>query len=173
MDLGPGLRAGGGFAALDPSQPATLARIDTRAPDRDRTGTVIVEHYDASLSIDALRAGDLTLSGLVGLRATTADFADQGAGPNRPTPSLDSTPVAGAGLRYRLGRDWSLEGSAVFASPRADTDLLEVGLGSRWRLSTSTDLSIEYRFLRNRFDAEPFSGEVYRESVLIELRIGF
>lgn len=173
MQLDEGLRLEGGFALIDPRNPASLSGFSKRSGVLENGGGVTVEHYDVSMDFEAARIGPLRLSAITGIRMTTADLRETGAGPSRPFPAMDSVPVAGGAVRWVMDEGWTLEGSAVARSARADSSLLELGVGSRWRVSASADLSIEYRFVRNRFEAEPFGGELRRDGLTVELRLGF
>jgi len=173
MQLDEGVRLEGGFALIDPQNPASLSGFSKRSGVLGSDGGVTVEHYDASVDVEAARIGPLRLAGIAGIRMTTADLRETGAGPNRPFPAMESVPVAGGAVRWVMAEGWTLEGSAVSRSVQADSSLMELGMGSRWRVSAAADLSIEYRFVRNRFEAEPFGGELRRDGLTVELRLGF
>ncbi len=172
IDLARGLRLEGVYTSFDTLGDATLGRIQVRSPQAGQRGPAGgVDVLEARLHLEAARVGPLTLDLLGGVRATTMDYLPAYT-PEVVPLNIEPEPIVGASLRWDVVRRLSIVGAAV-ASATNPEGLADLTVDARWRLSNSAELSVGYQLMRGTFEQQNISGDVKRDTVVVQLKLSF
>ena len=175
-----GIRIGGTYTGLNPDSARPLGSPETR-DFVSTTGTGIeraslVDIFSATGAIEVFRSGPFTFSALGGVQGVSIDQPSR----SDAMPPLTMTPVAGAGAELRLARGLALGGRAM-AGPRlggagsgsGDSSDIAVSFSTRWTISPSVSLEMEYQYSRIAAEAGNFSGQLRQEGVMVQLKLAF
>jgi len=175
-----GIRIGGTYTGLNFDNARSLGSPELRdfvstSGTRIERGS-LVDIFSATGAIEVYRSGPFTLSALGGVQGVSIDQPSR----SDAMPPLTMTPVAGAGAEFRLARGLALGGRAM-AGPRlggagegsGDSTDMAVSLSTRWTISPSVSLEMEYQYSRIAAEAGNFSGQLRQEGVMVQLRLAF
>ncbi|MFN0010369.1 MAG: hypothetical protein ACKVS8_01865 [Phycisphaerales bacterium] len=172
IELARGVRLEGVYTSFDTLGDATLGSIQMRTPTAGQRGPAGgVDVLEARLHLEAARAGPLTLELLGGIRATTMDYLPAYT-PDVVPLNIEAEPIVGASLRWDVVRRLSIVGAAV-ASAADPEGIADLTVDARWRLSGSAELSVGYQLMRGTFEQQDISGDVKRDTVVVQLKLSF
>ena len=172
IDLARGVRVEGVYTAFDALGNASLGRVQVRnAPAGQRGPAGGVDVLEARLHLEAAHAGPLTLDLIGGVRTTTMDYLPAYT-PEVTQLNIEPEPIVGASLRWDVVRRFSVVGSAV-ASATDPSGLSDITVDARWRMGRAAELSVGYQLMRGTFEQQNISGDVKRDTVVVQLKLSF
>lgn len=134
--------------------------------------------YDVSLQWDAVKAGDLALSVLSGLKAIDANIGKRVKDASGTT-SIDSEhrailmPMVGSGVRWQLSDDLSISGSALTHPIESGDALIDFNAATDLRITRNVDFTAGYRIIRSSFEVGTVNTELTQEGLFARLQIRF
>lgn len=172
LELARGVHLEGVYTSFDTLGDATLGRIQVRSPQAGQRGPAGgVDVLEARLHLEAARVGPLSLDLIGGVRATTMDYLPAYT-PDVVPLNIEPEPIVGASLRWDVVRRLSIVGAAVTSATNPE-GLADLTVDARWRLSPSVELAVVYQLMRGTFEQQNISGDVKRDTVVVQLKLSF